>query len=62
MRINLAEGRYLIVIEHKVTEERFLWHPFEKGKPVVPDGYYKITQQVPLNEDKYGNLPILEIT
>lgn len=57
----MSNERYLIVIENKATEERFLWHPFASGKPVVPDGYYKITQQVPLNEAKYGNLPILEI-
>lgn len=50
--------RYLIVVENKETGERFLYNPF-KNKKVVPDGYYKITQKVPLNEEKYGHLPVL---
>lgn len=52
-------NRYLIVVENKETGERFLYSPF-KNKKVVPEGYYKITHQVPLNEGKYGHLPILE--
>lgn len=51
--------RYLIVIENKKSGERFLYNPFKHEK-VCPDGYYKVTQQVPLDESKYGSLPILE--
>jgi hypothetical protein len=53
------DGRCLIVVEHKETEERFLYNPF-KYKKVVPDGFYKVTSQVPLNENKFGHLPVME--
>jgi hypothetical protein len=52
--------RSLIVIENKESEERFLWNPFQKGQPVVPGGYHKITSKVPLDEEKFGHYPIKE--
>ena len=53
-------SRYLIVIENKENQKRFLFNPFN-GDVVVPFGYRKITQGVPLNEDKYGHLAVLEL-
>lgn len=53
------DGRYLLVIENKETGERFLYNPFLHNK-VTPDGYRKITHVVPLNEEKYGHLKIMD--
>lgn len=53
-----SSRRNLIVVEHKETGERFLYSPF-KYKKVIPEGFYKITQLMPLDEGKYGHLPEL---
>lgn len=52
-------GRYLIVVENKETGARFLYSPI-KHERVVPAGYRKVTQRIPLDERKYGQLPILK--
>jgi phosphoglycerol transferase MdoB-like AlkP superfamily enzyme len=57
----LSKPRKLIVVEHKESGQRFLHDPFIKGQKIVPDGYRKITQTVPLNEEKYGHLPLLKL-
>jgi hypothetical protein len=51
-------NRYLIVLENKETGKRFLHNPF-KSNIIVPSGYIKITSTVPLNEVKFGHLPLL---
>jgi hypothetical protein len=52
-------SRYLIVIENKETGKWYLHSPFKSVK-TVPDGFIKITSTMPLNEEKFGHLPLLD--
>jgi DNA-directed RNA polymerase subunit RPC12/RpoP len=54
----IGKERPLIVIEDEKTGERYLHNPFESNI-IVPEGYIKITSVVPLIEEKYGHLPLL---
>ncbi len=52
------KGKMLIVIESKETGERFVHNPFQKGGKIVPDGYRKVTGEVPLGTNKFDDLPM----
>jgi len=55
----MENRRNLIVIEHRMSGEQFLWNPFKNSK-VVPTGFFAITREIPLNEIRYGDLPEIE--
>jgi hypothetical protein len=57
----MTKPRRLIVVEYKESGERFLHNPFVKGQRIVPDGYRKITQTIPLDEKRFGHLPLLKL-
>ncbi|MEK4122086.1 hypothetical protein [Lysinibacillus sp. FSL K6-0102] len=50
--------RWLLVVSNKENDKKYLWDPI-KGMNVVPYGYRKVTQSIPLDESKYGHLPLL---
>jgi hypothetical protein len=50
--------RYLLVIENRETGERFL---LDRLKYDIPAGYVKVTSSIPLDEEKFGHLPIYTI-
>jgi hypothetical protein len=56
--VESKKRRLLLVVAHKETDERFLWSPIRNDR-VVPEGYYKVTQSMPLDEKRYGHLEIM---